>query len=139
MMRRLPILCVAILLGGGLVILFSGCEGSYEDEDDLPTYRGKPVKQWILDLKGDKDYRKRMAKRNLDAMGPDDKDVVPALIVLVSDDDKFVRVTALKLLCQIGPNAKKALPAVDNATLDKERDVLQAAVQARMQIYGGRP
>jgi hypothetical protein len=133
-MRKLPLLCAAFLL--------VGCDlGSYDDDegDDLPIYRGRAVKQWILDLKSDDDYTRRLAKKNLDDMGPEDKAMVPALVAAVDDPDKDVRIAALRLLGQIGPGAKKALPAVDKAKLDKEPLVLQAALHAELRIMNERP
>jgi hypothetical protein len=131
MKRTLPIL--------GVVVFLSGCElGSYEDEDDLPTYRGQAVKQWIQELKGPNETKARRAQVNLNEMGPEDREVVPALIPLVDDQDKFVRITALKLLGQIGPNAKKAQQAIDNAILDKDREVVQAAIRASMRVSNTR-
>jgi hypothetical protein len=107
---------------------------SFEEDEDLPMYRGKPVKQWILDLRHPEDTTGRQAKRNLDEMGPADKDVVPALIAAVGDGEKFVQVQALNLLGQIGPNAKKALSAVDKAIMAKDREVSQAAIRAEIRI-----
>lgn|SRR5262249_39070189 len=127
--------CRLIFLLGFLAL--AGCEvpnltPDESDEPDPGIYRGQPIKQWIIEQK-DEGTRDR-AKATLDMVGPDDKDLVPALTALLKDDDPVVRSGACKLLGQIGPNAKEALQDLEETFLDADIIVSRDAMKAYRRV-----
>jgi len=125
------------------ILVLAGCDIPSLAPDESPQadpgiYYGRPVKDWLLDQK-DKELRDQ-AKQYLDRVGPQDKDLVPALVPLLREDDPVVRAGAARLLGQIGPDAKDALEGIDDATADEnDKDALQALVGARKRIMGVKP
>jgi HEAT repeat protein len=128
-------------LAGILVLVGCDVPSLAPDETqqvDPGIYYGRPVKDWFLDRK-DADLREQ-ADQYLERVGPQDKDLIPALVPLLKDDDPLVRSSAARLLGQIGPDAKDSLEAIDEATADEtNRAVLQALVGARKRIMGLKP
>jgi hypothetical protein len=125
------------------ILVLAGCDvpslaPDESQQADPGIYHGKPVKDWFLDRK-DPDQREQ-ADQYLDRVGPQDKDLIPALVPLLKDDEPVVRSGAARLLGQIGPDAKDALDAIDEATGDEtNRAVLQSLVGARKRIMGLKP
>ena len=68
-------------------------------------------------------------------IGKDAKDVVPALISTLQDNDKDVRAAAAEALGGIGKDAKDAIPAlISTLQQDKDKDVRYAAAEALKKI-----
>jgi HEAT repeat protein len=107
------------------------------EQADPGIWYGRPVKQWIVDQQ-EPDLREN-ATVYLDLVGPQDADLVPALVALLKDDDPVVRRGAAHLLGQIGPNAKDALEAIDEAIEDSDKGVLREALLAHKRITGLKP
>jgi HEAT repeat protein len=118
------------------MIAAAGCDVSLATDDteneDQGYWRGKPIKQWLLDLKDE--TTKRNAQVNLADFGPDDKDMVPALVALLKDDDRIVRGGACRLLGQIGPKAKDAMKDLDDVLVDPDKMVRMECLYARKRI-----
>jgi hypothetical protein len=132
------------LLLAAAVVVLAGCDvpnlsPDESDEVDPGIWNGKPIKQWILD-KEDEATRDQ-ATSYLDLLGPEDKDLVPALIPLLKDPDPVVRRGAAKLLGQIGPDAKEALEPLADAVVDPDKDkwVLKEVLAARKRIETLKP
>jgi hypothetical protein len=134
-------------LACGLLVLTSvmavaGCDipNMAQEEVEQPDpgmWYGKPIEQWMLDVE-QPDFRDQ-AQPYLDRVGPQDKELVPALIALLTDEDPVVRRGAARLLGQIGPAAKDALPALDEAISDPDRRVLREVLVAHKRIMGLKP
>src|SRR5262245_23537315 len=107
MIRMLRLAYGLVLLAG--VVALIGCDvpnlaPDETEEVDPGMWFGRPIRLWILDKKDDD--LKENAKAYLDRVGPEDKDLIPALLYLLkNDEDAVVRAGAVKLLGQIGPAA----------------------------------
>lgn len=140
MIRMTRLACGLVLLAG--IVILVGCDvpnlaPDDTEEIDPGMWYGRPIKQWILD-KNDEDLKDN-AKAYLDLVGPEDKDLVPALIPLLKDEDPVVRRGAVKLLGQIGPNAKEALEPLEDSITDPDKMVLKETLVARKRIMGLAP
>jgi hypothetical protein len=125
-------------------IVLAGCDvpnlaPEETEEVDPGIWHGKPIKNWILE-KSDEATRDQ-ANSYLDQLGPEDKDLVPALIPLLKDENPVVRRGAAKLLGQIGPDAKDALEPLADAIVDPDKDkgVLREVLTARKRIETLKP
>jgi hypothetical protein len=123
-------------------VALAGCDipnlaSDESKQADPGMWYGKPIKQWMLDVE-DPDLSEQ-ARPYLDRVGPQDKDLVPALIALLSDEDSTVRRGAARLLGQIGPPAKDALPALEEAISDPDKGVLREVLAAHKRIMGLKP
>ena len=94
---------LVVLFAGALLVAF-GCNGNQSGDEVL--YRGKPMRQWIVELKTGTEDTRRTAEANLQLVGPEDIDIVPGLVDRLRDPDPFVRRTASDLLGNIGPGAR---------------------------------
>lgn len=142
-MSRAHRLTGGFILAAAAVVL-GGCElpDLSPDESDMVDpgiWNGKPIKTWILETKDE--ATRDSAKAYLEQVGPEDKDLVPALIPLLKDEDPVVRRNAAKLLGQIGPNAKDALEPLGDAAVDPDRDkgVLKEVITASRRIMTMKP
>ena len=134
------LVCGLFMLASAVAL--AGCDipnlASDEGEQvDPGMWYGRPIKQWMLDAE-DPDLSDQ-AKPYLARVGPQDKELVPALIALLSDEDPTVRRGAAKLLGQIGPPAKDALPALEEAVSDPDKEVLREVLVANKRIMGLKP
>lgn len=135
MVQRIGALGLAFLFVGLVGIVGCDIPNLSPDEADpaeLGEWRGKPIRQWILDLKDE--ALKPVASQTLAQLGPDDKDMVPTLIALLKDDDRIVRGGACRLLGQIGPKAKDALKPLDDLIIDPDKMVRMECLYARKRI-----
>ena len=53
-------------------------------------------------------------------MGPDAKEAVPDLILLLDDEDEAIRKLAARALGRIGPDAASAVPALMRTLLETQ-------------------
>jgi hypothetical protein len=134
MSRHLVAISRAFLFVGLLGLV--GCDIDLNPDEagpaELGEWRGKPIRQWILELKDE--ATKDRASRTLAQLGPDDREMVPTLIALLKDDDRIVRGGACRLLGQIGPKAKDALKPLDDLIIDPDKMVRQECLWARKRI-----
>ena len=140
MIRMTKLACGLLMLVS--ITALTGCDipnltPEEGEQVDPGIWYGKPIKQWILDVE-DLDLSEQ-TKPYLDRLGPQDKELVPALIALLSDEDPVVRRGAARLLGQIGPSAKDALPALDEAISDPDKEVLHEVLVAHKRIMGLKP
>jgi hypothetical protein len=145
MKRTILFPCRLSLLLGAL--LLAACDVSLvpeeSDQADEGIWQGKPIKQWLLQQKMEMEEdgeANGFAKTVLDQVGPEETELVPALVQLLkNDDDPFVRSGAARLLGQIGPNAKDATEALEDALVDPDKGVLKATLTAQKRIAGLKP
>jgi HEAT repeat protein len=81
-----------------------------------------------------RETEREAAARALGAIGPQTKEVVPALVRALADSEWFVRQSAAVALGRIGPAAKEALPALTKALRDEREQVRTAASDAIQDI-----
>jgi HEAT repeat protein len=111
----------------------AGCGGP------IPTVvHGKPVDYWVKALH---DPAARSRKRAVEALGnagAADPAVVPALAGALRDRDAAVRGAAALCLLRIGPEAREAVPALEEAArTDRDRRVRTYAARALEKIRPG--
>jgi HEAT repeat protein len=86
---------------------------------DEPKVEGKTVKQWVEQLK---DSEPRRAAKAMTALTKIGEPAVDPLIEVLKDKDEEARPLAAQVLGDIGPAAKKAIPALIEALKDDDAD-----------------
>jgi HEAT repeat protein len=97
-----------------------------------PASSGRPLSQWIADLKGLAPQTRNAAAYEIAGMGPAAAAAVPALIEALDDPIPAVRFPATIALMEIGPAAKAAVPRL--ATMVDEEINDEIAASARRAI-----
>jgi HEAT repeat protein len=111
----LPVLVGALLIGCG--------------SKDETAAKKVDVAAQVSQLKGNSDA-KAGALTELAAGGPNSAGAVNDIIPLLKDDDHVVRRLAAYALCQIGPAAKAALPALKELMNDPDTSTGTTALNA---------
>lgn len=111
----LPLLVGALLMGCG--------------SKDETAAKKVDVAAQVSQLKGNSDA-KAGALTELAAGGPNSAGAVNDIIPLLKDDDHVVRRLAAYALCQIGPAAKAALPALKELMNDPDTSTGTTALNA---------
>lgn len=111
----LPLLVGALLIGCG--------------SKDETAAKKVDVAAQVAQLKGNSDA-KAGALTELAAGGPNSAGAVNDIIPLLKDDDHVVRRLAAYALCQIGPAAKAALPALKELMNDPDTSTGTTALNA---------
>ena len=88
-------------------------------KDKEPVSSGRPLSEWIADLKGLSPQTRNAAAYEIAGMGPAAVAAVPALIDMLDDPVAAVRFPATVALMEIGPGAKAAVPRL-RAMVDEE-------------------
>lgn len=114
-----------------LLLLLAGCQGAASG-DPLAEhdFEGKSFEQWVAQLQDQDAYMRREATAAMERIGPNDKEAVPALAVMVRHPNANVRWLAVRALGRIGNDAKKAHKEVANAMNDKDRRVRKDAIKS---------
>jgi HEAT repeat protein len=71
-------------------------------------------------------------------MGPANRDAVPELIQGLGANSFLVQAAAARALGSIGPEAKEAIPALEQAARDADIGTLREIVEAKKRIEGAR-
>lgn len=91
---------------------------------------------WLEDA-GSTDLTLRTdAFQALAEMGPANRDAVPELIRGLQANNFLVQAAAARALGRIGPDAKSAIPALEEAARDADPGVLREIIEARKRIEG---
>ena len=120
--------CLVVVIASALLC---GCGAKDENAPkkiDVSAQVGK--------LKGDADA-KGAALTELAAGGPGSAGAVNDIIPLLKDEDHVVRRLAAYALCQIGPAAKAAVPALKGLMNDPDRSTVTTAINALNAIAPG--
>ena len=97
---------------------------------------GKPALPALLMALGDEGERVRQnALRAILAIGPDEKAIQP-LTNSLKDSDNVVRALSASALGQLGPLARKSVPALREALHDRDETVQKEAAAALKAIVG---
>ena len=75
-----------------------------------PSSRGRPLSEWIADLKAPAPLTRNAAAYEIASMGPAAATAVPALIDALDDEVPAVRFPVTVALGEIGPAAGDAVP-----------------------------
>jgi HEAT repeat protein len=120
-------------LCAGAALLLGGCG----NQESL-TAGGKPVAHWLEALKSPDAKARKRAVQKLANVGTADPAAVPALAGALKDRDAGVRAEAALGLLRIGPDAKGAAAALQEAARkDKSATVRSHAGKALAKVQGG--
>lgn len=85
-----------------------------------PVYHGKPLREWVAQLRDKDSFVRSEAADALGELGPKAKGAVPGLVDLLQDQVDFVRVAAAAALGKLGPEASSAVPPLIAALKHKD-------------------
>jgi len=94
-----------------------------------PVSSGRPLSQWIADLKAPAPQTRNAAAYELAGMGSDAAPAVPALIEALDDPVPAVRYPVTIALLEIGPAAKAAVPRLKQMMDEEINDEIAASAR----------
>ena len=94
-----------------------------------PVSAGRPLSEWIADLKGLAPQTRNAAAYEIAGMGPAAAAAVPALIEALDDPMAAVRFPATIALMEIGSAAKAAVPRLQVMVDEEINDEIAAAAR----------
>ena len=122
--RALGALAVAVLLTAGSASAQAGAPAAKE-----PESRGRPLSEWMADLKAAAPATRNGAAYEIAGMGPAAATAVPALIEALDDPVAVVRFPATVALGEIGPGAAAAVPRLKQMMEEELNDEIAAAAR----------
>jgi HEAT repeat protein len=94
-----------------------------------PVSGGRPLSQWIRDLKAQAPQTRNAAAYEIAGMGPEAVSAVPALIAALDDSSPVVRFPVTVALGEIGPGAKAAVPRLQQMVSEEINDEIAASAR----------
>ena len=94
-----------------------------------PVSAGRPLSEWIADLKGLAPQTRNAAAYEIAGMGPAAAAAVPALIEALDDPMAAVRFPVTIALMEIGPAAKAAVPRLQAMVNEEINDEIAASAR----------
>ena len=94
-----------------------------------PVSRGRPLSEWIADLKAAAPATRNAAAYEIASLGPAAKPAVPALIEALDDPEAAVRFPVTVALGEIGPDAAAAVPRLKQMMFEEINDEIAAAAR----------
>ena len=94
-----------------------------------PVSRGRPLSEWIADLKAAAPATRNAAAYEIAGLGPAAKPAIPALIEALDDPDASVRFPVTVALGEIGPEAAAAVPRLKQMMFEEINDEIAAAAR----------
>ena len=94
-----------------------------------PVSAGRPLSQWIADLKAAAPQTRNAAAYEIAGMGPQAAGAVPALIQALDDPAPSVRFPVTVALMEIGPAAKAAVPRLQQMVDEELNDEIAASAR----------
>lgn len=94
-----------------------------------PVSRGRPLSEWIADLKAAAPATRNAAAYEIASLGPAAKSAVPALIEALDDPNATVRFPVTVALGEIGPDAAAAVPRLKQMMFEDVNDEIAAAAR----------
>jgi HEAT repeat protein len=94
-----------------------------------PVSSGRPLSQWIAELKAPAPQTRNEAAYELARMGADAAPAVPALIEALDDPIPAVRYPVTIALLEIGPAAKAAIPRLQQMMDEEINDEIAASAR----------
>ncbi|HEV3444679.1 MAG TPA: HEAT repeat domain-containing protein [Gemmataceae bacterium] len=130
-MPRPLVVCLALL--GAMHPLAASQDPSQQQKE--PEYNGQPLSHWLAWLK-DKDSfeHRREATSALITMRSADKQTIAALIDALDDEQDFISSSVARILGQLGPQAKAAIPRLQDVVKSENVDRRIGAAHALWEI-----
>ena len=94
-----------------------------------PEARGRPLSEWIAELKAAAPVVRNAAAYEIAGMGPAAAAAVPALIEALDDPVAVVRFSVTVALGEIGPGAAAAVPRLQQMMEEELNDEIAAAAR----------
>src|SRR5215212_6983771 len=94
-----------------------------------PITSGRPLSQWIADLKAPAPQTRNAAAYEIAGLGPAAAGAVPALIEALDDPNPVVRFPVTVALGEIGPAAKAAVPRLQQMVDEEINDEIAASAR----------
>jgi HEAT repeat protein len=94
-----------------------------------PVSAGRPLSEWIHDLKAQAPQTRNAAAYEIAGMGPEAVSAVPALIEALDDPSPVVRFPVTVALGEIGPGAKAAVPRLQQMVSEEINDEIAASAR----------
>ncbi len=94
-----------------------------------PVSQGRPLSEWIADLKGAAPLTRNGAAYEIASMGPAAAAAVPALIEALDDPIAVVRFPVTVALGEIGPGAAAAIPRLKQMMEEEINDEIAASAK----------
>ncbi len=94
-----------------------------------PVSSGRPLSQWIADLKAQAPQTRNAAAYEIAGMGAEAAAAVPALIQALDDPAPSVRFPVTVALMEIGPAAKAAVPRLQQMVDEELNDEIAASAR----------
>lgn len=112
-----------------ILILAAGSASAQAASAEDPVSRGRPLSEWIADLKAAAPATRNAAAYEIASMGPAAKAAVPALIEALDDGDATVRFPVTVALGEIGPDAVAAVPRLKEMMFEEINDEIAAGAR----------
>jgi HEAT repeat protein len=94
-----------------------------------PVSQGRPLSEWIADLKGAAPLTRNAAAYEIASLGPAAAAAVPALIEALDDPVAVVRFPVTVALGEIGPGAAAAVPRLKQMMEEEINDEIAASAK----------
>lgn len=94
-----------------------------------PVSDGRPLSEWVAELKGAAPQTRNAAAYEISGMGPAAAAAVPALIEALDDPEATVRFPVTVALGEIGPAAKAAVPKLKKMMEEEINDEIAASAR----------
>jgi HEAT repeat protein len=94
-----------------------------------PVSNGRPLSEWVADLKALAPQTRNAAAYEIAGMGPEAAAAVPALIEALDDPIAAVRYPITVALLEIGPAAKAAVPRLQQMMEEEINDEIAASAR----------
>jgi HEAT repeat protein len=122
--RALGVLALTLALSAGRASAQDSAPTAKE-----PVSRGRPLSEWIADLKAAAPVIRNGAAYEIASMGPAAAAAVPALIEALDDPVAVVRFPVTVALGEIGPAAAAAVPRLKQMMEEEMSDEVAAAAR----------
>ena len=122
--RAFGVLALTLALTAGRASAQDSASGAKE-----PVSRGRPLSEWIADLKAAAPVIRNGAAYEIAGMGPAAAAAVPALIEALDDPVAVVRFPVTVALGEIGPAAAAAVPRLKQMMEEELSDEVAAAAR----------
>jgi HEAT repeat protein len=122
--RALGVVALTLALTAGSASAQNSASATKE-----PVSNGRPLSQWIADLKAPAPLNRNAAAYEIASLGPAAVAAVPALIEALDDPVAVVRFPVTVALGEIGPGAAAAVPRLKQMMEEELNDEIAAAAR----------
>lgn len=126
-------------LGIALVVATAASAQATQPKSQEPVSDGRPLSDWVDDLKALAPQTRNAAAYEIAGMGPAAVAAVPALIATLDDPIAAVRYPVIIALMEIGPGAKAAVPRLQLMEEEELNDEIAAAARRALRRIQAEP